>query len=413
MSQKLKEKITSWVDVFNPIKDLAISIVIVASTFLVGVAIFKSTVTDSIEFEPLQIPSSFLDKGYTPQIATTRLIDEIRRVNSFATTTKARGSVLGPGEALAKIDNLPIPGSLDVKSLQGAIASVLGVQRQVISGEITIGGDAKAPIYIVRIRQSPENIILVDEKFNSDLEDTLAKVALKIVERIDPVVAASYYRNKKMNSEALVMIDAALSNSTKVDDTFALSQRAMIYKSQKNFELSKADLDRLLEIDPKSPQGLGVMSDWYVKQGNFDEALKYADRQIEAKPDMWWGYFNKAEALIGLQKNATQAYEEGLKHSPSKSWAYIDASNYLDKVGKHKEANAILLEGARKFPDDQSANLAYGAKLFSGGHEQLAVNYIKKAYLINPNNKEAQTLALKVIAKDDPLYSSILQNQSK
>jgi len=59
MSQKLKEKITSWVDVFNPVKDLTILIVIFASTLLVGVAIFKSITTDSIEFEPLQIPSSF------------------------------------------------------------------------------------------------------------------------------------------------------------------------------------------------------------------------------------------------------------------------------------------------------------------------------------------------------------------
>jgi Tfp pilus assembly protein PilF len=414
MREKI-EKLSARLEVFGPIKDSTISILIVISTILLGISIFKSTITDSIEFEPLQIPAKFTDKGYTPQIATIRLIDEIRRINSFATTTKTRSSVAGsaPGEALAKIDNLPIPGSIDITAIQGIVRDLLGVQKKSISGEITLGGDDKSPIFIVRIRQSPENILLVDERLEGSPEDILPRAALKIVEKIDPVVAASYYRNKKMMPDALRMIDAALTNSNKADDTFALSQRAQIYKAQKNFELSKLDLDALLEIDPKSPQGLGVMSAWFIEQGKFEEGLMYADKQIEAKPDMWFGYFNKADALIGLQKNAETAYQDGLKHDPSKSYAYIEAANYFEKNGKSKEAVAILLKGAGKFPNQQDINLVYGKRLLIEGHRQLAGNYLKKAYLLNPANEDAREMIFKGVEKDDPVYLSALKSQSK
>lgn len=337
------------------------------------------------------------------------MVDEIRRINVFATTTKSRNASTGvsPGEALSKIENLSMPGSIDLKSIISIARDLLGVTHQTISGDLTVKGDDKNLVYVVKIRQSPTNSILVDEEFLGEPEDVIKKIAIKIVEKIDPVVAASFYRNKKNTVDALRMIDAALSNGNDADDVFALSQRAQIYKSQKKFDLSRADLDRLLAIDPKSPQGLGVMSAWFIEQGMFAEGLAYAEKQISVKPDMWYAHYNKAEALEGLNRDALPSYEKGLSLSPTKSYAYVQAAKYFEKINRDEKSEPTLLAGVSKFPSEFDVNFEYGKILVSHGHAQLASHYLKRAYALNPTDKQVSKYLLNLLDASDQLYVEI------
>lgn len=397
---------------FSELKDASASILILISTSILAIGIYKSITTDSISFEPLQVPNSFIEKGYTPQISTTRLVDEIRKVNTTATTTKSRSSVSSkqPGEDLAKIKSPHIPVGLDINEIQGIVRGLLGTQSRTINGDITIIGDAKEQKYFVRIRQSPENHLLVDDIVTGDPDEVLRVAAIKIIESIDPVVAASYYRNRKNIPDALRMIDVALTNDKSEDDTFALSQRAQIYQSQKKYALSKADLDTLLSIDSKSPQGLGVQSYWYNEQGFYKEGLEYAERQMKAKPDMWHAYFNKADSLIGMKLDAEKEFLEGISHKPNKGWAYVDAADYLEKKGKGETANNILKQGVGRFPNSFEVNLAYGKKMLRDGHMELAFNYLKKAYEISPENNKVWEPLLQSIpqGKEDALRKELL-----
>lgn len=390
------------VPTFAQLRDASTSILILISTLLVATGIYKSTFSDSISFEPLQVPGPFSDKGYTPQISTTRLVDEIRKINATATTTKSRSSVSGkqPGEELAKINSLPIPAGIDINAIQAIVREFLGVQSRTINGDITVVGDGKSHKYFVRVRQSPENHLLVDEVFSGDPDEVLRLTAIKIIESIDPVVAASYYRNRKNIPDALRMIDLALTNDKAEDDTFALSQRAQIYQAQKKYELSKADLDTLLSLDANSPQGLGVQSYWYNEQGFYKEGLAFAEKQMKVKPDMWHAYFNKADSLMGMNLDAEKEFLEGIKHKPNKGWAYVDAAEYLEKKGKNEVANTILKQGVSRFPASLEVNLAYGKKMLKDGHMELALNYLKKAYQIAPENKQVWEPLLQAITSD-------------
>jgi len=397
---------------FAELKDASASILILISTSIVAIGIYKSTTTDSISFEPLQVPNSFVEKGYTPQISTTRLVDEIRKVNSTATTTKSRSSVSGkqPGEELAKINSLPIPMGLDINEIQGIVRGLLGTQSRTINGDITIIGDAKEQKYFVRVRQSPENHLLVDEIVKGDPDEVLRATAIKIIESIDPVVAASYYRNRKNIPDALRMVDLALTNDKSEDDTFALSQRAQIYQAQKKYELSKTDLDTLLALDANSPQGLGVQSYWYNEQGFYKEGLAFAEKQMKVKPDMWHAYFNKADSLMGMKQDAEKEFLEGIKNKPNKGWAYVDAAEYLEKKGKGETANSILKQGVGRFPNSLEVNLAYGKKMLKDGHMELAFNYLRKAYEIAPENNKVWEPLLQAIpqGKEEGLRKELL-----
>ncbi len=114
---------------FAQIKDASLATLMAASTVLVGVGLFKAGLSDSIGFEPLQVPASFTDRGYSQAISTTRLVDEIKKINSAATTTKSRSAVSGkaPGEELTKISSLPLPAGLDIKAIQDAVRELFGI----------------------------------------------------------------------------------------------------------------------------------------------------------------------------------------------------------------------------------------------------------------------------------------------
>ena len=71
-------------------KDALISVLIFGSTIFLMVSIYQSAMDQSIIFEPITVPSPFIDKGYTPEITTIRLIDEVKKINAIANTTKRR-----------------------------------------------------------------------------------------------------------------------------------------------------------------------------------------------------------------------------------------------------------------------------------------------------------------------------------
>ncbi len=370
------------------VKDIFTSLLAGTSALVVAIGVAKSGMDDSFGIEPLLIPTGFSDRGYSPQIATARLVDELKIINAMATTTKKRSTVTGkaPGEELSKVSSFPMAGGIDVHAIQMAVRDFMGVTNQSIGGDITFIGKPDESRYHVRIRKSPENLLLVDGVFVGEPDAVLKEVALKIIEKVDPVVAASYFRNNKNLRDALRCIDYALTNDNPADDVFALSQRAQIYLQQKQFELAKRDLDDLLRIDPQSPQGLGVLSFWYNEQKMFPKGLEFAEKQMKANPDMWQAYFNKADALMGMGMDAEAVMLQGIKLKPNKAFAYIDAADYFTKAGKASHAMDILKAGAGRFPASFEMNLTYGERLLKDGHKDLALNYLAKAQELQPQN---------------------------
>ena len=398
---------TSWSQTISALKDTVITLLIVASACILGWGAIKSIFSDSTHFEPIQIPQSLIEKGYTPQIFTTRLIDELRIINKTATTTKSRSAISGkaPGEELSKIDNLPTPGGVDIKGLVSAFRDALGIEKKSIGGEITVIGDDKDGRYLVRLRESPSENLLVSGVFQGSIESVIEQIALSLVEKIDPVVAASYYRNHKNPKDTLRMVESALTNASKADDTFALSQRAQLYVGQKKWSLAKMDLDDLLALDPNSPQGLGVMSYWHNEQDQYNEGLIFAEKQIAAMPTMWQAHFNKADALIGLKRNAEEAYEAGLKLNPSRPFAYLDSSKYFSEIQKNNRAYELLREGVAKFPNSAELHVAYAKAQMERGAKDIAAYHLQRAHEIKPEAQNLQLLS-ELLPPNDPFFNS-------
>ncbi len=106
---------------------------------------------------------------------------------------------------------------VDIKAIQALIRGVLGIHTRSISGDITLLGDAKNEAYLVRVRENSSGKLLVDQIFQGPQEKVLELTALKLVEKIDPVVAASYYRNTNQTLDTLRMVDIAQASDNPED----------------------------------------------------------------------------------------------------------------------------------------------------------------------------------------------------
>ena len=136
-----------------------------------AIGIFTSITTSEVKFESLKVPSPFVDLGYSSEITTTRILDEIARINALSTSTKDIKNFGNkqPGDQLSNLQSLPLPGlsGIDINAIQELVQGLLGVKKERITGEITYTKQLDRINYHVRIRQMPENKMLVNFQFST------------------------------------------------------------------------------------------------------------------------------------------------------------------------------------------------------------------------------------------------------
>jgi tetratricopeptide (TPR) repeat protein len=124
----------------------------------------------------------------------------------------------------------------------------------------------------------PENKMLVNFSTDADLPDVIKQISIKIIEKMDPAVAASYYRWSKDIDNALRMVDEALRNDEVYDDNYALVGRAQIYIQKKKFDLAQRDIDRVFANNPEFVPAMTTQGFFYNEKGEFAKALEFSDK---------------------------------------------------------------------------------------------------------------------------------------
>jgi tetratricopeptide (TPR) repeat protein len=342
--------------------------------------------------EPISVPVTFLDSGYTPEITTARLLDEIAKINEISTTPmpkKGRLSGKRPGDDLVKLQSLPFGGKLDFNSLQTMIQEAFGIKKEKLSGDITIvRSDGKA-FYHVRIRSKLASALLVDFKIDASISDVIQQTAVKIVEQMEPVVAASYHNWAKDSASRLRLIDEAIRNDDLSDDNFALADRAWFYVERKKYALAQEDIATIFEADPQFATALCLQSILHrLLNEDRDQSLLFAQRCIESWPNDWHSTLNLAHAYL-FSGNQTLAETEMLKAVK----LGINVMPELDRVGqyfiaqqKEDQALTVYRTGLKQFPHSALLLMHYGQLLVSKNRFDQANNSFIKAYQIDPTN---------------------------
>ena len=246
---------SNWTQKFN---DFMVSIkngiVAMASVFgigVTGVGVYNGVSSDEISMEEIKVPSTFEEQGYKSEITTIRILDEIKKHQNSNSSAKERVSFFGSTHQQMQTSNLQLAGTgVDVKAIQSYIRDSLGMVTAKVNGEITVVKNSDANEYHIKIRRSPENQILVDERVKGSVEDVIRQVAIKLLESTDPHIAAATYWSKGDEANALRMIDVVLSNSNPNDDKYSLNLKAYINITNKRLDDAQRDIDQLSQLAP-------------------------------------------------------------------------------------------------------------------------------------------------------------------
>lgn len=394
------DDLTRWA---QGIKSASVTLIAAGAASISGVGVFHAVTSDSVVFEPLKVPPPFEERGFTSEITTARLLDEIISIErKQSSSAKDRVSIMSKDQAnnLEKLQSISV-GGIDTKTIQGSIQDALGIQQQRITGEITYKKTGDEVTYHVRLRKLPGNQVLLDLVTNGEPQIVLQKTALAMIEVVDPHIAASIYWRNKDEENALRMIDVVLNNETKNDDKYSLNLRGYINITNKRYDAAKADFDAIMVLDPKFAPAHGMASWIHLEKNEFEQSLAEAEKAIEYAPLKWWGYYAKARTLREMKKTdeAILFFNKTIELKPDAVNPYIQAGAFLVQQGKTQEAINIFSKGLLSFPDNSALRSKLGDVLVKVGDLDRAEKEYRKALEFDDKNLYAVIDIIEIISQ--------------
>jgi tetratricopeptide (TPR) repeat protein len=354
-----------------------------------GFITYKVIQSDTVFIEQIKVPSAFEELGFTSEIVTDRLIDHVIFLNNRTPSAKDRSKFADSKIDLDKIDTNVAGFSL--KEFVATIGEFFGKQIKKISGEITLVKDGDKTFYKIKLRQTPERIILVEFQEEMSPEDFIKKIALKLIEKTDPHVAASLYQGvfrDKVN--AYRMIDVVLSDDNVQNHKYSLNLRSQMYLNEGKYDDAWNDLKRSLEIDPNFSATHANMSGYYQSIKNFEKAEDESDISIKLDPSKPYGYVQKGRIVRERKEydNAINYFIKGLEADRYFYPAYnLIALTYLTQ-NKLDEASKWFIKGAKIRPEFPYFYYNYGRILTKQYRHYEALIQYQNAVNIDQENHE-------------------------
>lgn len=369
---------------FETIKQGSISLIAAFGAMFGVYTCYDALTGDLVIVDTIRVPPGFESLGYTGEIATQRLLDEVARINSLATLAKERKRYGDTAlfNSIAQTDATTIAG-IDVKSIRSALQKAVGREPMRISGEIALIKRDGKDAYTVRLRSNPPRRLLVDIAVDGEPGLVLEKTAMAMLEQLDPAIAVSVYRLWNDVPNALRMVDAALANDDPSDDVTAVQQRSFVYAQMGRFAEAEADA--------KTASGFGrhtALTNLYREMDRYEEALAEADSAIKASPQNPQGYYLKGRVQLRMKK-ASDAVETFRKTAsmfpsywPNHYWMAIALTELNDFEGARVAYGKTIVLA----PQQIQAHFNLAEVETKLGHPDAALALYRKAYSLAPTN---------------------------
>jgi Tfp pilus assembly protein PilF len=252
------------------------------------VLVAQDLARDVVTIEPISVPKSLSENGYTPEVASHRLLDA---VNHFATIN--RQSELMDALNIAPRDELPdfvVPKiDLSLNALVSSIRSVLhyGIGRR-ISGEIIASSSKLA----VRIRVDGQQVY--SSGFDSDNPDVLlGNAAPAVTDKIQPYVnaVAMYHDHPEKALDKADDIIAELKPSDR-NVQLAYMLKGGYYFDKGDYDQSEKMLRTAISLDWSNPAPHVSLARTLWRRGKLDEAIAQCQRAAGINPKSAGAYNN-------------------------------------------------------------------------------------------------------------------------
>jgi len=210
----------------------------------------------------------------------------------------------------------------------------------------------------------------------------------------------SYTRRESLEF-ALQMFEQAV----KLDPSFAAAYAGIANACGMNFEYhgrasawierAEAACRRALDLDPQLADALVAQARICYSQEKHDEAVGYAQKAIEKKPDCDGAYnvLGRAYFASGRFREAADLIERAIEANGDDYNVYIPYTNALDRLGEHEKARrfremeVIILERQLEtVPEDVRARGLLAADYAQLGRNDDAIRHAEMAMTLRPGD---------------------------
>ncbi|HYD68297.1 tetratricopeptide repeat protein [Azospirillum sp.] len=348
-----------------------LSLSLLAAISFFGVSVVSGL--GGISVEPISVPPAIVKQGYTPEVLTRQMADEMRHIREVA-GSRLRSTDL-PGKA--KEETLQQLGEyFGIQIFVDAARRHLGVIRVAFSGEIhnAPGGD---DVIELRIRAQIDDGRTVLHTYRGRTDEVgrlLKTAAFDAMVVVDPYVATLYRRDEEMKA-----------GKRDLPGTYEL-------------------IEHCFKVMPRKDHHL-VFNLWgrtLLLQGRYDEAIEKFSAAIEMKPEFGAGYLNIGRTLIrsGKHAAAVETLERALASYDDVATVHRELFVAHAALNQPAEALAHIEKAIRAEPDEAELHAMQGAMYQDlGRHSDAAASYRQAVRLAPTETKYQEGLSRALGAK--------------
>ncbi len=251
--------------------------------------------------------------------------------------------------------------------------------------------------------------VLASDSFDNTSSDPEVNSILALIRKAPDspagyVQLASVYIKKARKTgdfdtyrSADIAIDRAL--ELKPDDGSARRLKASLHLTFHRFQEALALGKELQKESPDEAFIYGVLTDANAELGNYDEALKAAQKMVDLRPNTAsYARAGHMRFLYGDHKGAVEMFKLAAKTADpvdheSQSWCLVQLGDELWKNGNYVEAENVYDEALQIFPDFYLALAGKGNVRASQNDLDSAIKFLNDSQDRNPNVKTVVLLA--------------------
>jgi tetratricopeptide (TPR) repeat protein len=174
----------------------------------------------------------------------------------------------------------------------------------------------------------------------------------------------------------------------------AISVRAQEAVDRGDFEQAKAELNRLLELAPRSPEGHQRLGRVLEMQNRIEEAEVCYSRALSLDPDYVGALvgMGRIEVLRGKPQDAVKRFETAIEIEPHDASAHLALGSVLESLGKTDEAQAAYFRSLENDPMLAEASRRIAAIQIARDEADQALARLDQTIEMEPNDAEALLL---------------------
>ncbi len=384
-------------DVMSVCRRLVLNLTFIIASCAIFLMLFKAIMSPSIMIEPVPVPPTLLQRGYTPEVFAKRIASEIKRIDRLSKSVVPRQQIIG----MFNQPDIQIPGqALSFQTLVKYTKELLKIPDSSVIIDVTEeNGEYFAQI---SINQGPYDgtSVTASSMTSSDSKTFVGEVARATMRAVQPIILASYEvsieearcRQSQCDFEkALALYDEIIMQPPTHDDKWALLGTTYVLLMSKRYQEAIEVCQKVLKLDPKYGHAYNNWGLSLFELGRYDEAIEKYKLAAELNPKYDHPYNNWGRTLFELRRydEAIEKYKLAAELNPNLNTTYNNWGNALYGLKRYGEAIEKYKYAAELNPNLDSTYNNLGLAYFEIGRYDEALASFDKAIQLNKKSHEA------------------------